>query len=216
MGGKSQPDFGDIATSQGEENRQVVRDQLFANRPSQYTPWGYTNWTTETLPDGTEQWTQTQGLTPELQDILNKQIAIQGGRTDVAGMLTGRMGAEFGQQVDWSGLSPMGSVPTAQFTLPEGDVGDPYETRQRAEDAVFQSAMSRLQPQFDTERQNLEIKLRNQGLGPGDAQYQSAMAAQGRNENDARNQAIWSAVGEGRAESGQMFGHGPPCRRTCY
>ena len=71
MGGKSTPDFGDVAVGQGEENREVVRDQLFANRPDQYTPWGYTKWTTETGADGTERWTQTQGLTEEAQNQLN-------------------------------------------------------------------------------------------------------------------------------------------------
>jgi hypothetical protein len=123
MGGKSQPDFGDVAASQGEENRAVIKDQLYANRPTQYTPWGYTSWESTPYTDAegnkTEQWTQTQGLTPELQDILNKQIAIQGGKTDIAGMMTGRMGSEFGAPMDWRGLNPMGQVPTAQYTLPE-------------------------------------------------------------------------------------------------
>ena len=119
MGGKSQTDFGDVAASQGEENAGVVRDQLYANRPNQYTPWGYSNWQQDESVDANgnpiTNWTQTQGLTPELQDILNKQIAIQGGRSDIAGMLTGRMGAEFGQTMDWRGLNPMGQRPTAQY-----------------------------------------------------------------------------------------------------
>jgi len=206
MGGKSQPDYGEIAAAEGEYGQQMVRDQLYANRPTQYTPWGYTNWTTETMPDGTERWTQTSGLTPELQDILNKQIAIQGGRTDIAGMLTGRMGQEFGQQMDWSGLSPMGQVPTAQYTLPEGGIDDPYQTRQRAEQAVYSQAMSRLQPSQDSERAQLEQKLLNQGLNPADAQYKSQMQALNQKHSDQQNQALWSANQAGLAESGQMFG----------
>ena len=205
MGGKSQ-DFGDIAASQGEENREVVRDQLYANRPNQYTPWGYTNWTTETGPDGTENWTQTQGLTPELQDILNKQIGIQGGRTDVAGMLTGRMKDEFGNAMDWSGLGPMGQVPTSQFTLPEGDVGDPNAYRQRAEDAMYSKAQSRLAPQYDAKRNAAEIRLRNQGLNPEDEAYKSQMQGIGQQETDAYDQAMWGATAAGRDESNSMFG----------
>jgi hypothetical protein len=213
MGGKSDtPDFGDVAVAQGDENDRVVRDQLYANRPTQYTPFGYTNWTTEKIPDGqggfTDKWTQTQGLTPELQDILNKQIGIQEGRTDIAGMLTGRMGTEFGQEMDWGNLNPMGQVPVSQFTLPEGSVGDPSEFRQRGEDAVYNQAMSRLQPKFDSQRQSLELKMRNQGLSPGDEAWNSQMMNLGQQENDARNQALWSASEAGRAESGQMFGQG--------
>lgn len=212
MGGKSSaPDFGDVAASQGADNRAVVRDQLYANRPTQITPWGYTGWDSQGYIDPatgeqTTQWTQTQGLTPELQDILNKQISIQGGRTDVAGLLTDRMGNEFGQSMNWDGLSPMGSVPTSQFTLPEGGIDDPYQTRQRAEDSVYNQAMSRVNPAFDSKRSALEIKLRNQGIGPEDEAYKAQMQSLGQQENDARNQALWSATSAGRDESGQMFG----------
>lgn len=154
----------------------------------------------------TSRWEQTTGLTPELQDILNKQIAIQGGRSDIAGMLTGRMGAEFGSQMDWRGLNPMGQVPTAQYTLPEPSVGDPYQTRQKAEDAVYNQAMSRINPNFESKRAALEIKLRNQGVGPEDEAWRAQMQSLGQQENDAINQAVWSATSAGRDESGQMFG----------
>ncbi len=212
MGGKSQqPDMQQAAVQQGEINKEAVTQQTYANRPTQYTPWGAVSWTPETFTDpgtGDEvtRWSQTTALTPALQDILNKQVAIQGGRADIAGALTGRMGSEFGNPMDWSGLSPMGEVPISQFTMPEGDVGDPYATRQAAEDAVFNQAMSRLDPRFASERQATEIRLRNQGLRPGDELWQSQMEALGQTQNDARNQALWSASGAGRAESAQMFG----------
>ena len=67
MGGKS-PDYGDMAVAQGEANEGVVRDQTYANRPTQYTPWGYSEWTANPYTDPgsgeqTTQWSQTQGLT---------------------------------------------------------------------------------------------------------------------------------------------------------
>ena len=221
MGGKSQPDFGDVAAAQGVENRAVVRDQLYANRPTQYTPWGYTDWQSNEIIDpvtgtATTGWTQTQGLTPELQDILNKQIAIQGGRSDVAGMLTGRMGNEYGQAMDWRGLNPMGQVPTAQYTLPEGGIDDPYGTRQRAEDSVYSQAQSRIAPQQESLRQGLEIKMRNQGLRPEDAAWQSQIKGQGNQFNDQNNQALWSANQAGLAESGQMYGQQMGMNQNAY
>lgn len=210
MGGKSS-NYGDIAVQQGEANQGVVRDQTYANRPTQYTPWGYTSWEASPYTDPgsgetTTRWSQTTGLTPELQDILNKQIAIQGGRTDVAGGLTNRMASEFGSPMDWSGLSPMGGVPSNQFTMPEGPIADPYQTRQAAEDAVYNQAMSRVGPQLQSERQALEIKMRNQGIGPEDEAWRSQMMDFERKANDAVNQAAWSANSAGRDESGQMFG----------
>jgi hypothetical protein len=209
--GKSTPDFGDIAASQGEENEKVIRDQTYANRPGQVTPWGGTNWTTESVIDPATgqpvtKWTQTQSLSPEAQKMLDQQMAIGIGKGDVAGSLVGRMGSEFGAPVDWSGLSPMGGVPEAQFTRPTGDVGDPNEFRQRAEDAMYQKAQSRLAPQYDAKRQALEVKLRNQGLNPEDAAYKSQMEGLGRQESDAYDQAMWGATAAGRSESDSMFG----------
>ena len=211
MGGKSSPNYGDMAVQQGEVNEGVVRDQTYANRPDQQTPWGYTSWGNEAYTDPasgeqTTRWTQNQGLTPELMDIYNKQVAIQGGRSDVAGMLTGRMGQEFGNQMDWGGLSPMGGVPGSQFTLPEGSVGDPNAFRQRAEDAMYNKAQSRLAPQYDSKRQAMEIKMRNQGLNPEDEAYKSQMQSLGQQENDAYDQAMWGATDAGRNESNAMFG----------
>ena len=221
MGGKSTPNFGDMAVQQGEANAGVVRDQTYANRPTQYTPWGYTSWQATPYTDPgsgerTTRWSQTMGLTPELQDILNKQIAIQGGRTDVAGGLTQRMMDEFGQKLDFSNMSPLAAVPLAQYTMPEGPLEDPYQTRQRAEDAMYQKAQSRLQPQFDAKRQQLEIKMRNQGIGPEDEAWKAQMTNLANQENDATNQAIWSSVGEGRSESGQMFGQGLAQNQNTY
>ena len=221
MGGKSNTDYGDVAVAQGEANEGVVRDQTYANRPTQYTPWGYTSWNANPYTDPgsgeqTTRWEQTQGLTPELQEILNKQIALQGGKTDIAGGLYGRMGEEFGNEMNWDGLTPLQSTPQTQLTMPEGGLENPYQTRQRAEDAVYNQAMSRVQPKFDSQRQAMEIKLRNQGLSPGDEAYNAQMESLGQQENDAVNQAIWSATSAGRDESGQMFGQGLASNQNMY
>ena len=216
MGGKSSPDFGQVAAAQGEENRESVRDQLFANRPNQYTPWGYTNWEQQQVLDPatgeyTTEWTQTQGLTPELQDILNKQIAIQSGRSDIAGMLTGRLGNEFGQSMDWSGLNPMGAVPEAQYTRPnevQTELGDPTVLRERAEDMVYGRGAQRLQGQFDAQRQGLETKLRNQGLGPEDAAWKAQMGALAQQETDAYGGLQQQALTQGLTEQQQLWNQG--------
>ena len=212
MGGKSsdEPDYAGLAEQQGLLNEGATRDQTYANRPTQYTPWGYTSWQANpyTDPGSGEQvtrWEQTQGLTPELQELLNKQTAIEGGKADLAGGLVGRMQNEFGAPMDWAGLQPLQSTPQTQLTLPEGGIDDPYQTRQAAENAVYGQAMSRLQPQFQSRREATEIKLRNQGLSPGDQAYDAQMQALDQQETDATNQALWSANAAGRDESGQMF-----------
>ena len=223
MGGKNDsPDYAAGAAAQGEANEAVVRDQTYANRPTQYTPWGATSWQTyeDIDPASGEEvtrWKQNQQLSPELQDIFNKQVGIQGGRTDIAGLLTNRLGAEFGTPADWRGLNPMGEVPVGQYTMPEGtqrsldysgvgQIGDPREMRQRAENAVYGKAQSRLAPQYEGKRNALEIKLRNQGLQPGDESWNSQMQAIDQQETDAYGQAQYDAVRAGLGEQAQDFG----------
>lgn len=228
MGGKSQPNYTQAAIAQGEANREVVRDQTFANRPDQFTPWGSVTWNPfQTIDpatgEATTAWEQTQQLTPELQSILDKQVSMQGARTDIAGLLTGRMGTEFGTPMDWRGLSPMGGVPTAQFTLPEDvqrnldytnapAVGDPTALRARAEEAVFSKGANRLNTQFSGKRQDLEMKLRNQGIGPEDEAWKSQMAAIDRQETDAFGNLQSDAVRAGLGEQQQLFGQGTTLR----
>jgi DNA-binding transcriptional MerR regulator len=62
-----------------------------------------------------------------------------------------------------------------------------------------------LDPQFANKRKELETQLRNQGLSPQDAAWKSQFEGLGNQENDARNQALWSASGAGRDESNAMF-----------
>jgi len=228
MGGKSQPDYRSAAVAQGEANREVVRDQTFANRPDQFTPFGSVTWnpyqtTDPATGEATTAWQQTQSLTPELQSILNKQVSMQGARSDLAGALTGRMNQEFGTPMDFRGLTPMGEVPVNQFTMPEQlqrsldysnapEVGDPTALRQRAEDAVFQKGASRLQPQFENRRRDLEIKLRNQGLNPEDQAWKTQMAGLAMQETDAFGQLQSDAVRAGLGEQAQLFGQGTTLR----
>ena len=49
------------------------------------------------------------------------------------------------------------------------------------------------------------MKMRNQGLKPGDAAWQNQIQSQGQQFNDQNNQALWSANQAGMAESSQMY-----------
>ena len=222
MGGKNDsPDYQGAAVAQGEANASVIRDQTYANRPDQYTPWGSIQFNPFQTVDpatgeATTAWEQIQTLDPALQSILDKQIAIQDGRSDIAGLLTGRLGNEFGGQIDWSGLGAMGDVPTRQMTLPEntqmqldysGAPGyqDPSAVRQRAEQAVWDKGAGRLSDQFSGQREQLEIKMRNQGIGPQDAAWQAQMKSLGQTETDAYGQLQSQSVTQGMGEQSQLF-----------
>ena len=91
-------------------------------------------------------------------------------------------------------------------TGPEGFQWDGQSQRQAAEDASYGRATSRLDPQMEQRRQELEVRLRNRGLRAGDQAYESEMAAYGRDSTDAYEQARMGSTLEGRAEDAQSYG----------
>jgi len=201
MGGKNKgPSLETLAQRNDNQNAANLAAQTEANRVNQYTPWGNTTW-----DNNNGKWTQTVNLSPAEQHALEQQQGIQSQRSDIAAQLVGRAGQEFGRPMDWGSLPAAGATPNSRYTMAGKDVGDPNAFRQRSQDAVYNMAKSRLDPQFSTKRAELETKLRNQGIGPEDAAYKAQMAALGNQETDAYNQANWSSVGAGRDESNAMF-----------
>lgn len=69
-----------------------------------------------------------------------------------------------------------------------------------------QALLSRIAPQLQMQRTQLETKLINQGLRPGDEAYNTAMAAQGMQENDAITQAALQGINLDIAANQQGFG----------
>ena len=76
---KSQPapvDYVGAAEAEGAANRQLIEQQTWANRPTQINPWGTTAWQNTPTYDPTtaqniNRWTQTQTLSPALQEALS-------------------------------------------------------------------------------------------------------------------------------------------------
>ena len=198
--GPSAPDFKGAAQEQAQASREVTEQQTWANRPDQINPWGNVTWDNETYYDpATKQnlnrWTQRESLTPEAQAAFDSQLALTQGRSELGEHMMGRIGNELGQGMNWD-----------QVGGQQGLDFDPSQLRQRAEDNAFKQATSRLAPKFQGQREQMEIKLRNQGLRAGDQAYEAEMAGIGQQETDAYGQAQMSAMQQGRAESGQLFG----------
>ena len=201
MGGKSTPDAPDyraLAEEQAKSSRAVTEQQTWANRPTQNTPWGQSSWeSTPTWDPATGQylnkWTQNLDLTPEEQASLSAQQRIGQGKSDLAESMLGRTQDEFGQPLDWGQLPDWGQI------------GDPGEARQKAEDALYGRATSRLDPQWEQTMAQTEQKLWNQGLRPGDTAYDQQMENLGRQKNDAYQQAQYQAtIGGGQEASGEQ------------
>ena len=199
MGSKPKDHSREAAEIQGKANREVTEQQTWANRPDQYNPWGTVKWDSEQVYDPTTQqyvnkWTQYETLNPEIQKSLDSELGLQQGRTDLASQMLGRVGQEIGTPMDWG-----------KFGDRQGLEYDPTQLRGRAEDAIYNKAANRINPDFDSRTQQMEIKLRNQGLRPGDQAWNSQMENLERSRGDALERAQQDAVTQGRGEAAQLF-----------
>lgn len=201
MGKKSGSDSGrKAAETQGRYAQDTARDQNYADRANQYNPFGSIEYGQELGIDPATgkkitKWTQNQTLSPEMQRLYDSTTGQMGDRADLARDVFGRVQGEMGGAPDW-----------AQFGEQTGMEYDPTQIRQRAEDAAYGRATSRLDPRFAEQSEALEVKLRNQGLMPGDQAYKAQMDQFGRTQNDAYEQAQMGAVGQGRDEAGMLWG----------
>lgn len=87
----------------------------------------------------------------------------------------------------------LSDLPDYQFHLDTSDAA-----AQRAENAVFQSYVDKLQPLHEKQTADLETKLANQGLSVGSQAYQRAMNDLTEQQNAALNQAAYNSVTAGQ------------------
>ncbi len=69
------PDYNALAIQQGQINADTARQVAQMNRPNEITPYGTRNWTVN--PNDPNQWTMTETLSPEEQQKLDMQNALQ-------------------------------------------------------------------------------------------------------------------------------------------
>ena len=259
MGKKSAPtppDYRAAAEETAAGSRQAARDQTYANRIDQTTPWGSLNYESyqdvdPSTGEAVTRWRQNEALTPGLQAALDSQIGMQQGRSDLAGSMMGDISGMMGTAMDFSkygdlqgpgqqgqmsgagsGLTGMdlSGLPDYQrqklmqsmgFDDPglEGQnleknldyggapqVGSPEWTRAQAEQSVYDRGASRLDPQIAQESKALDVRLRSQGLQPGDEAYKAQMDNLERRKTDAYDALQAQASQEGSRQAQSMFG----------
>lgn len=181
-------------------------------------------------------WQQTQTLSPALQDALQYQMGIQSGRSQLGYQMMGNVAADVSNPMDWSQYGPMsmpqnhqkltdqgqpdlvgsmfGGLPGYQTTgtLRQLDYGNapgvmaPQFGIDRAENAIYDRSMSRVAPQQQAEQQSMDIKLRNQGLAPGDQAYDSAMQNMAMKHNDQQQAVLNESIMGGGREAERLLG----------
>ena len=224
MGKSSDDNSDDAAKIAGEFSRDVARDKTYADRANQYNPLGSLEWEQSlgidpATGEQTTKWTQNMNLDPRLQCMLDKDLGMMGGRQNLAEGLNARIGAEMGQGPDWDQFGQAQSLAYSPLEIDQatrygGGVDelasgldfDPNQIRQTAEENAYQKDKMRLDPRFQQRSEQLDIKLRNQGLRPGDQAYDAQFSTLGNERTDAYERARLGAGDVGRAESGQLFG----------
>jgi hypothetical protein len=198
------------ALAQSAASKEIATQQTWANRPTQKTPWGTTDWSAIARVDPSTgqpitKWSQEMKLSPELQKALDSQMALQAGRSDLAGSFMDRLRQTYADPMDYSKFAERRGedmartefdtsrlAPTTQTTNEPAFAGE----RQRLEQAAYE----RMAPEHQRAQQQLEQQLANQGITPGSEAYH--MAQQQLSDNQARER--WNAMAAGGAEQQRM------------
>ncbi len=188
MGGKASapaaPDYAAAAQQTAAGNLEAARSQTKANRINQVNPYGTLTYSHEgSDPDAG--WTQTQSLSPEAQDTVNRQIALSNQYSQIAqtGLDKARAGLE-NPELDLS-------------QLPDRAIN----VGQTAQDAI----LSRLNPQFAQQEEGLRSRLANQGIGLGSEAYSREMDRFQQGRNDAQQQAALQGISLDQANRGSAL-----------
>lgn len=177
------PDPAATATAQGNMNTNTAITQQLLNQTNQVTPYGNLTYSqsgnsTFTGADGKQytvpQFTATQTLTPEQQQLLD---------------LTNKTKTNLGQiGVDQS--AKIGSL-----------LGTNLDLNTATEGKIDQLGAARLDPQFARDEDALRTRLSNQGIQPGSAAWNAEMTQFQQGKNDAYNQLYLSGRSQGAQEA---------------
>jgi hypothetical protein len=200
VGGKSEappaPDYGELATQQGQISSNLLQQQTTANRPDTTTPFGSTAWNYNPL---TQTWGGSQTLTPQLQGILGQTETNAGQTAGVQGQELGQAGNLFNADtssgafgpINYSGVQPVES-------------GNYYNPQ--AQNAVWNEFQTMEQPLQQQQTESQQSQLEGQGLRPGDAAYNTAMGnlsnTQYQQDQAAQDQAVLAGEQEAQTMQG--------------
>lgn len=210
------PDYVGAARAQGQLQQQNLNTQIAANRPNISTPTGAMNWTShvETDPATGQQvtrWSQNVTNTPALSQAQMDQQDITRQRSQMAREMMGNVSPM--QTPDWSTLTPRQALPQATSNIPQiqgrqlqESVGAPgADTRRKVEDAYYDAATRRLDPQWQDRASSLEADLANKGINVGSDAYTRAQRDFGFQRDDAYGQARDQAIKAGGDEMARDF-----------
>ena len=191
------PDPVKTAAAQTESNVETARMNANLNRLDETDPYGSVSYTDL----GNDRWRKDTSLSDIGQRQFDLQNQVDEGTNRLALQGVGQASGVLGNAFSLNGAVGEHSAPMdARFNDLQRSVGpnDFSADRLRVEDAL----MSRMQPGFDQNRAKMEQRMADQGIAAGSEAYNRQQDSLGRQENDARMQAIMA----GGDEQSRLFG----------
>jgi hypothetical protein len=228
MGKKSAPPPQDYAaaaqqTAASEKAAQTTAD--WANRPTQVDMYGNTtSWSAVPVKDPTtglmtNQWTQRTQLSPQQQQQLYQQQALESGMMNQAGTQLGQVQSAYSKPMDTSGLAQWAQAPQAQnlnanayqtggagqgmmqgintdrlggmmSQLNTGSLGNMPQADAQERQRIENAMFERMAPQHQQSQQALEAKLGNMGLTRGSEAWNREMQRIGDQQSRERYNAM--------------------------
>jgi hypothetical protein len=215
-----------LAEKEGQQQQDLLTQQTWANRANQNTLGGSLTWDAQQSIDPATgkpitSWTQNTTYDPQLEASIKSGWGLNTGRNQLGQSMLGNLGGQLGQPIDTSGMAGFATGPQAgnlsAITNPYGfgvnpqnidtsRMGASGDYAQRAGDAMYQQATSRLDPQWQQRSNDFKTQLLNQGHTAGSEPYEKAMAEFNRSKNDAYQQANFGAITGAGSEAARMFG----------
>jgi hypothetical protein len=215
------PDPTTVANAQSAANVASATAQQKLNMINTTGPGGTVDYNAD--PNAPGGYNQVTTLSGPQQAIYDQGTAAQAGALGIANDQLGRVSTALGQALNPSGVqqqygnggaiqTSVGSDGQLQYGFNpgqqvQGQAGyqNINQSVNQNENAVYQQAMSRLAPQQALQNEQSDTALANQGLGVNSTAYQNAKDILGRQQNDATNQAVYSAIGSGQGEQNTLM-----------
>lgn len=172
-----------VAAAQAKQNQVTIAANLAAARPDQITPTGSIKYRQTGVDSfGNPTWEATSALSSDQQALLDRLEQSQQGLGQIGGQLVSNLaGAGYGEVPDFG--TAAGSL-TNQMLSRQAAYMDPY---------------------YEQQNQNLDAKLRNQGLEPGTPAYDRAVRTLRQTQNESRGQFLNQAQNQAFQQAVQNY-----------
>lgn len=196
----SAPDAGTTTAAQSQANLQAALTSNSLNRVNTTTPYGSQTFNTVADPSAPGGYRATQDikLSPEQQQLYNNETSNQISKSNIATGLQGNVANAVKDPFALSNFDQLGKV-TAGADAFSAD-------RDKVTSALYSRLTSLRKPQMDRDRLALDTQLKNQGLQPGTAAYDTAMKNMMDSQGTELSNMADQATQAGGAEQSRLQG----------